>query len=212
MVQVSIMADWQALGEVQYRKWSLYEEMLWSSQDLNIEDYKIFGSEFGGPLALTTSTSSSSSSGSVKEKLLIFTAAGRRISEIDLDNKCKSVGIGWSDQEQLIVVLEDGNVLIYDTIGKLIKSFMLLEITSVHKIVECVFWGDGVVSVATDLQLYIADGLSSYDLSSLRKYPMATSLSLKRPYTAIEVIPPLLSRSGMLEVILATVDGRYIFF
>lgn len=133
------MADWQALGEVQYRKWSIYEEMLWTTKgqgSLNIEDFKIFGSQFGGPLALLRCTgsapgseleiqnvpitpaaaaSSSSAGGNLKETILIFTAAGRKIAEIEWENKCKSSGIGWSDQEQLIAVLEDGNVLIYGT-------------------------------------------------------------------------------------------------
>ena len=39
---------------------------------------------------------------------------------------------------------------------------------------------------------------------------MGTTLDGHRPYTSIALIPPLLSRSGMLEVLLGTVDGSII--
>ena len=113
--QTTIMTDWQTLGEVQYRKWCVFEEMKWNSDGfkLNIEDFKIFGAPFGGPLALLRDNHTSTEGGDLSksfllEKIFIFTAAGKRISEITLENKSKSAGIGWSDQEQLVAVLEDG--------------------------------------------------------------------------------------------------------
>lgn len=39
--------DWQALGDVQYRKWSVYN-MAW---DINLEEVVAAGGQFGGPIA-----------------------------------------------------------------------------------------------------------------------------------------------------------------
>jgi len=43
-------------------------------------------------------------------------------------------------------------------------------------------------------------GIASHEFSSIRSYSMPTELHSKRAYTTLEAIPPLLSRSGMLEV------------
>jgi hypothetical protein len=78
--------------------------------------------------------------------------------------------MSWSDQEQLVIVLEDGrlfflissslnfaigNALLYDIHGKLVCNFLLLDaVTKVH-ILECHFWGNGVVAISSDMTLYV---------------------------------------------------------
>ena len=61
------------------------------------------------------------------------------------------------------------------------------------------------------LYLYWLQGLASNDSSSgIRKYKLRTPLSPERPYTAMAIIPPLLSRSGLLEVMLGTADNSVV--
>lgn len=67
------------------------------------------------------------------------------------------VGMGWSDQEQLVIVLEDGNSLIYDIHGKLVRNFLLLEAATTVHILECHFWGNGVVAISSDMKLFVAE-------------------------------------------------------
>jgi hypothetical protein len=72
--------------------------------------------------------------------------------------------MGWSDQEQLIVVLEDGTALVYDIHGKLVRNFLLLDaITAVH-LIECHFWGNGVVALSSDMQLYVVEVCMAIDI------------------------------------------------
>ena len=92
------------------------------------------------------------------------------ICSIVKSNSDKIAGIGWSDQEQLIIVLEDGTVLIYDTFGRLIKKLSMVDSTYPVQILECVYWGDGVVAICSDFQLHAIDGLSSLELSTIRRY------------------------------------------
>lgn len=100
--------------------------------------------------------------------------------------------------------------MIFDVFGRLMKNTILIDASVTTRIIECRFWGDGLVAIASDYRLHVIDGLASRDFPTLRVYPMLTNLSSQRPYTAIEIIPPLLSRSGLLEVLLGTVDGSII--
>jgi hypothetical protein len=100
--------------------------------------------------------------------------------------------------------------MIFDMFGRLLKNTALIDAATMTRIIECRFWGDGLVAISADYKLYVLDGLASRDFSSLRLYTMNSTLSSQRPYTAIELIPPLLSRSGMLEILLGTVDGSII--
>ena len=105
------LSDWHSLGEVPYRKFPIYENMGWAD-DIQIEDFIVCGSTFGGPLALLKSNlkavqKSAPSTATLKPVLSMYTCSGNKIVDIDWDSR-KVAGMGWSDREELIVVLEDG--------------------------------------------------------------------------------------------------------
>ena len=107
-------ADWHTLGEVSYRKFPVYETMGWGDS-MQIEDYKLCGSIFGGPLAMMKNNrkaaqggiTDKNASGEAKSTLCLYTSAGAEIATIEWD-KMRVVGMGWSDREELAVVSEDG--------------------------------------------------------------------------------------------------------
>lgn len=146
--------DWHALGEtsVFYRKWPVYD-LNWKGEDgknIDIGNCLICGSSLGGCLALFNTLSTA-------KKFYIFSSSGNKLAEVVWETAKNLSGLGWSDQEQLVVVLEDGNVLIYDIHGNLVQSFLLLEASNNAHVMECQFWGNGVVAMASDLQLYVAE-------------------------------------------------------
>lgn len=198
--------EWNALGDVLYRKWKVYDMIHGWGSNMKIENYQIEGAQFGGPLAMIKDDRKSTNDDN-KAKLLLYTSSGNKIAELDWDNK-RVAGMGWNDQEQLVVVLEDGNVLLYDIYGKLVRNFLLLEVVTTAHVVECHFWGNGVVVITSDMQIFVAEGISSPDATvGPRKYKLRTGLTPERPYTAMAIVPPLLSRSGLLEVMLGTIDN-----
>jgi hypothetical protein len=152
-----MQADWHKLGDVWYRKWHAYD-MRWLN-DIEIDDYMICGAQFGGPLALILKEEKLKALdyGQQQRKLKIYTSSGIKMAEVDWDAKQRVSGMGWSDQEQLVIVIEDGNVLIYDIQGKLVRNFLLLDVVANEHIVECHFWGNGVVAVTSEMQLYVAE-------------------------------------------------------
>jgi hypothetical protein len=129
---------------------------------MDIEDYIVCGSTFGGPLALlkddrkVKSNTSSIGSDDLKSKISLYTSSGIKITDIDWDNK-QIMGMGWSDREELIVVSGDGNVFIYDIQGKLVYNFLILDLMTSANVLECIFWGDGVVAITSDMQIFVAE-------------------------------------------------------
>lgn len=201
-------SEWHSLGEVPYRKFPVYETMGWGA-DIRIEDYIVCGSPFGGPLAVIKDTRKGTHY-TIGERLSLYTLSGIKIADISLENK-RVVGMGWSDREELVVVLEDGNVFMYDIGGNIVYTFLIMELMTIADVLECVFWGDGVVVVTAKMQIYVAEGLSTMDaLTPPRKYKLRTGLNAERFYTSIAMLPPLLSRSGLLQVMLGTNDNSII--
>jgi hypothetical protein len=50
-----------------------------------------------------------------------------------------------------------GNVLLFDIFGKLIKSIQMTDPNDRCFLLECRFWGDGFVAMASDNQIYVLD-------------------------------------------------------
>ena len=124
----------------------------------------------------------------------------------------------------------------YDIRGKLVHSFLIIDFTTQGNVLECLFWGNGVVAMTSDMQIFVAEvsetlhlytsslatfifmtsyllrvlmyphvlhlkGTAHMDaLNSTRKYKLRTGLTANIPYTSMAIVPPLLSRSGLLEV------------
>ena len=105
-------------------------------------------------------------------------------------------------------------MLTYDIKCKLVRQFLLFDRSSSSSssslvVTDVQFWGNGLVAMCSDMQAYVAEGLSVPDQTQVpRRYKLhKTGLSPERPYTSMAIVPPLLSRSGLLEVILGTVDN-----
>ena len=106
-----MQADWHNLGEVLYRKWHVYD-MGWEEEGIQIENYFVCGAQFGGPVAMIRDDRKNTATAEEKGKLRIYTSSGIKIAEVDWDSSRKVAGMGWSDLEQLVIVLDDGtNVL-----------------------------------------------------------------------------------------------------
>lgn len=93
------------LGEVSYRKFQMYD-INWKEKGIQIENFQVFGSQLGGPIALVKEEKRIASDDN--SEIHIFTSAGNNISTIDWNSQSKIVGVGWNDCENLLVVLEDG--------------------------------------------------------------------------------------------------------
>jgi vacuolar protein sorting-associated protein 16 len=234
--QQTVGADWLYLGEILYRKWSVYD-INWGQRGSagldHIDSHKVYGSSYGGPLAFIPNGLLSSRNGidgavdDAEEQdeqnctILILTSSGNRISEIVMKDGMVIAGAGWNDQEQLMLITAEGRLYLYDIWGKSVNELDMIGDTSANiPVLECHFWGNGAVVMTADMKIHVAEGFGHKDSilagtgttgsagdESIRKYKLKTGLAAESDYTSMAIIAPALSRSGLLEVMLGTKDS-----
>jgi hypothetical protein len=105
--------EWSSLQDVFYRKSDIYH-LTWGID--NLSDYLITSAKNGGLLALIRDPSKLVSLGKaalLKPKIHIYTSAGQLVESIPWDASDRIVKLGFTTQEQLAVVLEEGVVRLY---------------------------------------------------------------------------------------------------
>nr|XP_015927027.1 vacuolar protein sorting-associated protein 16 homolog [Parasteatoda tepidariorum] len=128
--------DWTPLGKnIYYRKVELYS-MQWADQ-VNLSDFIVAAAPFGGPIALTQDRKKFQKVQTInKSYIYIYSASGQPISTIKW-NSGPLVYMGWSSSEDLVCVLEDGNILLYDLFGNIIKNTSMGQDVKDTKVLEC---------------------------------------------------------------------------
>lgn len=110
-----MLNDWHALGSVQYRKWHVYD-MAWandSSKPFPLENYVTCGAPFGGPIAMYLDPKRlQEATGKTSVTVSTYSSSGYKIAEMEWTDR-PIVSLGWSDQELLVVVAENGNLILY---------------------------------------------------------------------------------------------------
>jgi hypothetical protein len=79
--------------------------------------------------------------------------------------------------------LLSGNAVVYDIHGRLVKNFVLAPGDAT--LVECHFWGNGVVGLSADMQLFVYEVLSLPSLllsrhSSSRRRVWSMSMGMRQ--------------------------------
>ena len=67
-------------------------------------------------------------------------------------DKGKIAGLGWTETEQLVVVLDDGNVRLYSLHGDM-KQFSLGKEAKEQGVLDCRVWGGGLVALTGRFRL-----------------------------------------------------------
>lgn len=201
MAGVSIAAEWQQLGNKYYRKPELYQ-LLWKNIDLSRN--KVACAPFSGPIAVIRDDSKIVQlyAESALRKLRIFNSAGRQISETIWRNPGgRLIGLSWTDEQILVCITQDGTVYRYDIHCKLIEPNLSLGHECFeHSVVECVFWGNGVVCMNENFDLFC---ISDF------KNPKAVKLAetgIDEFPLCMTVMEPKYNMSGNVEVLLGVGD------
>jgi len=204
MGPVSTAAEWNELGKLFYRKRELYR-MVWSG--ISALDHELVAcAKYGGPIALVRDDKKLMRLGSTqtgKPVVRIFNAAGRSLVSFPWEESGRLVAFGWTDEEVLLCVAENGAVLPYSVRGELQPNqFSLGSEVASKGIKECHIWGNGLVVLTTSNLLFAVTNLRDPRVQRLAD----PNLSRDRPPTCMAVIEPQHTMSGAVEVLLA-VDG-----
>ncbi|KAG0040394.1 hypothetical protein BGZ82_003119 [Podila clonocystis] len=188
-------ADWIQLQDRFYRKQEIYA-MLWKQVDLS--KYMIAAAPFGGPLALVRDDRKVlllQKQQPVKPSIYLYTSSGKLMEPIQWD-KGRIIGMGWTETEQLLCVLEDGTVRMYNILGEY-TQFSLGKEAKENKVIDVQIWGTGLVALTGSFQLI---AVTNFD--EPRPLFLADA-GINEPPHSWTVIPPKFTLSRHVEVLLA---------
>jgi len=200
-------ADWHPLFDRFYRKCELYD-MQWTG--VNINTSKVAGAPFGGPIAIVRDQHAAGSSSAAdvdsagRPRIRLFTSAGMLLASFVWEVASAVVAMSWTAKEQLVVVAEDGTVVLYSVHGEKLSTFSALP-ASVRSdgVAEVDFWPGGLV-VRTGLKSELW-AITSWTEPRPQRLADA-SAALQSPPTAMTV----LATESKCEVLLATATGSII--
>jgi len=141
MIHPSATADWEVLEDKYYRKLLLYSEIF---PTLDLSHYLIAGAPYSGAIALWKNSEQLfeyRGGSAVKPSIDVYSCAGRLIRRIAYD-KGPIRGLGWSEDEKLLVVAEDGMVRCYADLQGEFTQFSLAHVSEVRVI--CGRWEVGM--------------------------------------------------------------------
>ncbi|KAF2225710.1 Vps16, N-terminal region-domain-containing protein [Elsinoe ampelina] len=188
--------NWTKCGDRFYRKIQLYTSVF--DPDLELENYTLVGAPYSGAIALyrdKTKVHSFRGASSTKPTIDIYTCAGTLITRINWD-KGEIRGLGWSEDEKLIVVSQDGTVRVYRDLQGDFDPFTLGHSAEEYGVQSCKFWSSGFVALLGNNQLVAVTRYNEPRPSVLASPPSDEVVSWA-------IIPPAFTLSRSVEALLA---------
>ncbi|KAL2024702.1 hypothetical protein VTK56DRAFT_6903 [Thermocarpiscus australiensis] len=195
-------AGWEQLGERFYRKIQLYTQVF--DQDLDLDNYVVAGAPYGGAIALYRDEEklvAFQPTRSSKPSIDIYSCAGKLIRRIPWDQGSIK-GLGWSEDEKLLVVTADGTVRCYDLQGEF-TQFSLGNGADEAGVKSCKFYAHGLVVLLNSNALV---SVSSYD----EPRPKLLAPPPEGQVHAWNIIPPAYTLSRSVEVLLSIQQTIYV--
>ncbi|MCJ1275114.1 hypothetical protein MMC21_002914 [Puttea exsequens] len=196
-------AGWERVGDRFYRKIKLYDAVF--DHDIELENYVIAGAPCAGAIALYRDEAKLHTfrgSQSSKSSIDIYSCAGKQIRRINWE-KGSVRGLGWSEDEQLLVVTEDGMVRCYYDLQGDFTQFSLGNGAEEHGVKACRFWSRGFIAILSNNHLI---AVSSYN----DPRPKLLAIPPGDFVHSWAVIPPAYTLSRSVEVLLAIGDTIYV--
>lgn len=196
-------AGWEKIGPEFYRKIPLYQNIF--DEDLDLSSYHVAGAPFSGALALwrdTTKVTRYRTNAISKTGIDVYSCSGKLISRINWD-KGAIKGLGWSEDERLLVIAEDGTFHVYFGLHGDFHPFSLGHGAEDAGVVNCRFWSHGFVALLGNNTLV---AVSSFD----EPRPRLLSAAPEGDIHAWSLIPPAHTLSRSVEVLLAVGSTVYV--
>lgn len=201
-------SQWDQLAERYYRKRELYT-LEWPIDKFDLSKYAVVAAAHGGPLAVTLDAHklvNVATAGIGVDQVHVFSTAGVRLAQFSLKKALgRLVSVGWSESEQVVVVLDDGTVHLYSVLGQFVRELQLGGVCASQGVAASRVYGRGLVALTHGHELV---WLNSFD-GEPRARALA-SAGLSEPPSAWEVVEPRYTLSGAAEVLVATSTGTIV--
>lgn len=112
-------ADWERVGDRWFRKTQQYTQVFDAALDLDA--YVVAAAPYAGALALwrdeTKLLAALPPARAARPAIDVYSLAGKLLRSLPWEGRSPVRGLGWSDDEALVVVSADGSVRCYDLQG-----------------------------------------------------------------------------------------------
>lgn len=203
--------NWTELADVYYRQIHLYE-MKWE-QDLALEYFSIASAKLGGPIARIMKPKSlilgvPKNNQLFRDYLTINDSAGKLKGKLQWDFNKKFVGMGWTNDEILVIVFADGEIKLLDIHGENVNTPLPLFGSSPVKekeIVGCEVFENMLIFLTADNVFYYVRNFTSC------KPEVINTIDKRRGRpTCFKAIPSNHSFSGNLDILCGDANGGLI--
>lgn len=195
-------ADWESVGDKWFRKTQLYTAVF--DQDLDLDNYIVTGAPYAGALALWRDDSkllAYQPGRASKPAIDIYSLAGKKLRSIAWD-KGQIKGLGWSEDETLLVVTAEGTVRCYDLQGDF-TQFSLGHGADNYGVESCRFYDHGMVALLGNNSLV---AVSSY----IEPRPKALATTPEGTIHSWALVSPNHTLSRSVEVLLSVEQTVYV--
>lgn len=196
-------AGWEKVGDRFYRKTQLYTAVF--DLDLELDNYFVAGAPYGGAVALYRDDNkilAYRTGKSSKPSIDLYSCAGKLIKTIPWEHGAIK-GLGWSEDEKLIVVTKDGVVRCYYDLQGDFTQFSLGNGAEESGVQSCKFYDSGLVALLSDNTLI---SVSSYD----EPRPKALASPPDGQVHSWTIIPPSFTLSRSVEALLSIGQTIYL--
>lgn len=168
-----LTADWSPLErDIYFRKFELYPLTFHNEISNN---HLIAAAPYGGSIAITRDPKKLVKiKGTAKPVILIYTSAGKLTAKLQW-NSGQLILLGWSQQEELLCVQDDGMVLIYDMFGTYQHTFGMGNEAKDTKVIDAKFFttpgGTGVAVLTSTNRIFLVNNTAEPKIRQISNIP-----------------------------------------
>ncbi|CAK9821167.1 Vacuolar protein sorting-associated protein 16 homolog [Anthophora plagiata] len=168
-----LIADWSPLGrDVYFRKFELYPL---SFQNEVSNNNLIVAAPYGGSIAITRNPKKLVKvQGANKPIIYLYTSSGKLTAKLQWSSG-QLVYLGWSQQEELLCVQDNGMIHIYDMFGTYQHEFTMGNEVKDTKVVEAKFFvsynGTGIAVLTSTNRIFLVNNVVEPKVRQISEIP-----------------------------------------
>lgn len=168
-----LTADWFPLGrDIYFRKFELYPISF--QQEISINNL-VVAAPYGGSIAVTRNPKKLVKvQGASKPLILLYTASGKLTARLQWSSG-QLITFGWSQQEELLCVQDDGMVLIYDMFGTYQHTFSMGNAAKDTKVIDAKFFttsnSTGIAVLTSTNRIFLVNNVSEPKVRPITDMP-----------------------------------------
>ncbi|XP_053980459.1 vacuolar protein sorting-associated protein 16 homolog [Hylaeus anthracinus] len=168
-----LTADWFPLGrDVYFRKFELYP--LSFQQEVSNNNLLV-AAPYGGSIAVTKNPKKFVKvQGSNKSMIYLYTSAGKLTAKLQWSGG-QLINFGWSQQEELLCIQDNGLVHIYDMFGTYQHAFTMGNEVQDTKVIEAKFFvssgGTGIAVLTSTYHIFLVNNIVEPKVRQVSQVP-----------------------------------------